>query len=367
MFATIRLNDVSNMRSYLKHKTPDLNKIYENGLYPLQYAIFLNRLSMIALFVEFGADIHVKNWEGTSMLYLAVKYRSMKCIQLLLSLGANPNEIVIYKKSPRPLFHVACLSNNIKIVKLFVEAKVTLNSIYDSSVCIPYSIFLLFYWIEERKIPLDILSYLIDCGLIVNFENLDHAVFDTPLFDTLRFGDIETSKFLLERGASMNAVGRFNETLSTIAPMFFRTFESLEFVCNNIADSSTQNNSGKSLLHELYLAHKNKDIIILALQNFQTINVIDAKGKSILYKVDSIETAALLFHAGVNPNIGKSFGFFTHDKVFEAKLELLKRSLSLKNLCIRSLRTKHALNELRALMPCCMLEKSTNGVIYKKY
>jgi len=61
----------------------------EYGQTPLSYAVKINNLDLIRLFVKIGADLHVMDKDGVNLLNLAVEKGSSKTVELLFEHGVK--------------------------------------------------------------------------------------------------------------------------------------------------------------------------------------------------------------------------------------------------------------------------------------
>ncbi len=266
MLSAIKANRVVKIRDGLESGEFFVFNQNKNKIYPLHYAVSLNRLSIVALLVEFGADLKEKNHLSQTPLHMAVKNENIKCVRLLLSLGADPNEIIRGKPfriiKSEPLFHVVCATENFEIVKAFVESGVNIN-IKDH-----YNNLLFFcvYCNSGRvEFPLDILIYLIENGLDIKNEESYKSIERFPLYLMLRSIDIEAAKVMIDRGVNINFVDYYGNSLVTIPWNYESKFESIKFLCENISDSSIQNSRGYTLLHNITYVNENYNLILFIL------------------------------------------------------------------------------------------------------
>lgn len=122
-----------------------INNIYGKGT-PIHWALYKlspsktrlseNRIRMVQLLLNYGANPNIKDYEGNTALHLAVKYNYQNIIELLMENRANPN-----------------IKNNkrLKPVDLTedIEIKEYINS-YESKVPLDYLYSLSYLW-EQNK------------------------------------------------------------------------------------------------------------------------------------------------------------------------------------------------------------------------
>ena len=373
MLNAIHCNDIMKIKEMLENGVDPNQEI--NGTIPLHCAIIENRLSVIALLIEFGANIQALNSERKSPLRVAVDLKKMNCIRLLLSLGANPNEMCIciqtcfvlsipaeefyanedsgdFKENMQPLFHVACLTGNLSIVKIFVEAGVDVNI---ESVRPKRYVLDIYY--GYQKIPLDILQYLIESGIDINRRNKQG---NPVAFVRFARKDVEAGQMLIRAGAIINFKYDCGETSCNVAAGIIRD-ENLVLLCREGLDVNAVGRKGKTLLHHAINLNRLKTVKFI-LQTFQNINAqTDAGNTALHFCTWSRKAVHLLISAGIDVDIKDNAG---HSQ-YSFKNEVLV--IPLKLLCFRQLRRMFDLDTLRTMIPHHCMKKSTNGIIYKEY
>ena len=102
------------------------NKIMHHGWTPFLFSIANGDMRLAKVFIEYGADINVKNTMGRSALHFAIRYNFSDFVELLI----QHNVIVIipstsnYAKDP---IIEAVIKGNLHIVKLLIEAGANIN------------------------------------------------------------------------------------------------------------------------------------------------------------------------------------------------------------------------------------------------
>ncbi|WP_406655755.1 ankyrin repeat domain-containing protein [Methanolobus sp. ZRKC2] len=110
----------------------DINAVDDQGATPLHYSSHLGNLEITRLFINSGANIHASGEVGTPLLVAAsslhdlgytsnwdeIESEKVKIIKLLIENGADVN--VINSEGETPL-HLAAGSGSLKIVKLLIE------------------------------------------------------------------------------------------------------------------------------------------------------------------------------------------------------------------------------------------------------
>ena len=372
----IRFNNIKRVKRILEKGYNPNERI--DGVLPLHYAVLKGSISIIILLlVEFGANIHILNWDKKSPLRVAVERKSIKCVRLLLKLGANPNEMCAYNKHGaeilkkndarykysepyhlervlHPLFHLACLSGVLEIVKAFVDNDVKVNAVDSHG-----GFVLEIYDYNKTNIPLDILDYLIKSKNRLNINRKDrfgsHIVFNLIII-----GEFEAAEVLMQAGAIINYKYP-NGKSSSIQAMRVPYAIGISMLIHYGLDVNIPGEGNTTMLH--IAASSSRDMAMEEiLQTFQNINAQDDSGGTALHYCISRHTVYLLVNAGIDVKIylnDSDRGCVVYKQFFEFP--------SLKLLCFRQLRRTLDLDKIRDLIPHHCMKKSTNGVIYKQY
>ncbi len=369
MLNAIHHNDIMKIKGMLESGVDPNQEI--NGTLPLHCAIIENRLSVIALLVEFGANIQALNSERKSPLRVAVDLEKMNCIRLLLSLGANPNEMCIclqkdffityseekfyanedsydFQDNMHPLFHVVCLTGNLSIVKAFVGAGVNVNieSVHSNR-------YVLDIYYDCQKIPLDILKYLIENGININHRNEQ----GNPIaFSRFARRDVEAGQMLIRAGAIINFKYDCGETSCNVATTIIQD-EDLVLLCREGLDVNAVGRKGKTMLHVAVDMNRFETVKEI-LQTFQNINARTDSGNTALsYCAWYIRMVVLLISAGIDVDSKDNNGCSSY--AFKNDIP----TPPLRILCFRQLRREMMLDDIVRLIhgPCVAL--STNKTI----
>jgi ankyrin repeat protein len=112
---------------YYKHK---LNKRDNEGLTPLHYAVFNSNMWLIDMLLKNGADVGILDKKNRSVIQLVCdteitpadnKVR-IDMLELLLSYKVDPNTKFVNEDSTYSFpLHIACMENNMVMVKLLLE------------------------------------------------------------------------------------------------------------------------------------------------------------------------------------------------------------------------------------------------------
>ncbi|UOG61856.1 ankyrin repeat domain-containing protein [Leptospira noguchii] len=213
-------SDLKKIEDYLKQgadvhcKTGEFGGRDEWGNSPIHIAVKEERIDIVDLLLEYGADINSKNQEGYSPLYKIPWKRKegFSLLQLLQQKGAD----------------LKCLTNS--------------------------GISLLHYAALQDNVP--ILEYLFQNGLELDLQS-GHG--DTPLHWTVHYHCIESARYLLNQGAKINLQNENGNTVLHEAAL--RDYDKLIFLFLEFgADPEVKNKEGKTAAN---LAEKEKTKSIL--------------------------------------------------------------------------------------------------------
>ncbi|XP_075060155.1 ankyrin repeat and SOCS box protein 3 [Mixophyes fleayi] len=187
-----RSGDIKSLRKLIK-KGCSVDVADNRGWMPIHEAAFSNSAQCLQLLISSAKSrsyIRSKTFEGESALHLAAKCGSVRCSQLLLQAGANPNEVT--NDLTTPLF-LAVENGCEDVVRLLLKFKANINGPHSCSGWNPLHQASLM----ERT---DLIQLLLENGVDQECED-DFGI--TPLFIAAQYGKYE-SLSMLSRGADVN-------------------------------------------------------------------------------------------------------------------------------------------------------------------
>ena len=169
------------------------------GLTPLRDAVRLNKTDMVKYLILSGADLKEKDSEGNDILLYAILNESPnEMIKTIINSNADVNTKNNIDQTP---LTVALAQKNVELVKMLIKAGADTGNMPDGQN-------LLFY-AYDKKVPLDIISELLDNGADINSVDFEG---NNLLLKALKNDDETTALFAIEQGADINLKDPEGET-----------------------------------------------------------------------------------------------------------------------------------------------------------
>ncbi len=117
--------DETGLLKILIHMGADKNVQDEDFRTPLHWAVYKNNIEAVEILLEIGAEIdNANNPHKQTPLIIATIYQRLEIIKLLLEAGANPN---IQDKHLQTCLHKAAIKKSIPITKLLIDGGASLD------------------------------------------------------------------------------------------------------------------------------------------------------------------------------------------------------------------------------------------------
>ncbi|XP_018119880.1 ankyrin repeat and SOCS box protein 3 isoform X1 [Xenopus laevis] len=181
-----RTGDVKSLKKLIK-KGSSVDVPDNRGWMPVHEAAYSKSSQCLQLLINSAPSrsyIKAKTFEGESALHLAAKSGSVRCAQILLQAGADPNEVT--NEETTPLF-LAVEGGHKEVVKLLLKNKANINGSHSCSGWNPLHQASLM----ERR---DIILLLLENGVDKECED-DFGI--TPAFIASQYGKYESLNLLL--------------------------------------------------------------------------------------------------------------------------------------------------------------------------
>jgi len=208
-YQAIRNNDLASLRSLVKASEVNAKDPREST--PLMYAAAYGSIDAMRMLLDAGADVNAKNaFDATALMWCA---NDLAKVRLLVEKGANVN--ARSKAGRTPLIIASAHDGNFEVVKLLVERGADLSGQGESvikhaegapaSASFPPSKKGASTPLTEAADANDTATvrFLVEKGAAINARN---ELGDTALVLAASHGNVEAIKLLLSKGADVNAV-----------------------------------------------------------------------------------------------------------------------------------------------------------------
>ncbi|MEI0612043.1 ankyrin repeat domain-containing protein [Brachyspira pilosicoli] len=282
----------NNIVKLLIQQGANINTQDEYGITVLMYAAVSGNYEMVKFLLENGANINTKDNYGNTVLYYNIYYdhygekekleNAKKIFNLLIKYGADVNTknndgASLLDKSYRPS---TALAQNREMFKVLVENGFDLESRIKGGEDYPPDYDYTPLMIAALRNDYDMVKFLVEKGADVNAKtHSEYSSVVTPLLLSLDYEHIES---------------RYDEN-SSVA----------EFLINNGADINVKNNHGETPLMYASKLHNIK-VVELLIQKGADINAFNNYGNTaLIYGVNNLETVKLLVENGADVNFYK--------------------------------------------------------------
>ncbi len=255
---------------------------------------------MVKFLLENGADVKIKDNTGKTVLYYSIKHNSfiqenaIKILNLLIKYGADVNTKDNYRESLLSISYAdsSYWKRNKEIFKVLVENGFDLETRIENG------------------------SYN-DCSCDYDYNygyNYDDDYYDyTPLMIAASRNDYDMVKFLVEKGADVNAKTHYESEYSRVVTPLLLSLDrhhyesgTAEFLINNGADINVRDDNGNTPLIYAAETHNTK-VIELLIQKNADINAVNNDGSTaLMLAVNNLETVKLLAEKGADVNFQAS-------------------------------------------------------------
>ncbi|XP_041358334.1 transient receptor potential cation channel subfamily A member 1-like isoform X2 [Gigantopelta aegis] len=200
----VTVGSISALKALLQHDQVDVNQAGESGFTPLHYCALSDNDKGAELLLEYGAKPCVKCDFGFYAIHAAAKSASSTTLEVLIkhseSLGYTREAVLSWKdmENNMPL-HSAVNGGNIKAVEVCLKAGAPVNVLQDDRATPVHFACL------QGNLDMLHLMYNAQPG---NFENALHVSDScdmTPLHRAALFNHVAVVRFLVEKGADVNA------------------------------------------------------------------------------------------------------------------------------------------------------------------
>jgi len=186
---------------------------------PLSIATIKSNEDIVKLLIEKGADIN-----KDCPLYFAVKYHDVEIVNILLKAGAIPNGPKRRTHGLRPMEHAA-REGDLEMINILLEHNAEINDDIAADAALSGDVATIKRFMEEgisftqggRVAEYAVLSDSMEVVLFLESIGIDFIEDDYLMVQAVRVGNLPIVKYLIDKGANVNALDPDGETLLGIA------------------------------------------------------------------------------------------------------------------------------------------------------
>lgn len=285
----------------------------KNGTTPLLLAIRFGTTEMVDTILTYGADANVRDNDGTALL-AAVHRGNVETFEALMRYGADIN--ARFGNDPTPL-EFAATHVNLTMVKAIIasapDMKAKDRDGYTSLHCALRADL-------GRPESLEILHILLRHGADINVRCLG----EPPLLTAVTTNDhhaMEHVQVLLDYRPDVNASDASGRT-ALHAAASRGAVVTINLLLGNGADANASDKTGRTALHEA-VRRGAIDTVKLLMSNGANVNASDETGRTALHEAGCggwVEITHLLLGYGANANAGDGTGSTALHEVFKVEV-----------------------------------------------
>ncbi|MDQ7827276.1 MAG: ankyrin repeat domain-containing protein [Candidatus Eremiobacteraeota bacterium] len=241
----------------------DVNDKDKNNSTSLHEAARFGRKKMIELLMASKADLNVKDKEGNTPIKLAMRNGHIEAVNVLKTRGARIENITV--------FEAAALGDIESAKRLFDKNPEILKrkNKEDGDTPLHYA---------ARKGQNGMIRFLLSRGADIEATN---SHMETPLCSAVSEDNLETTEILLSQGARINSVDKTHRSPLSCA-VFSSGEEMITLLLNRGADAKIMDSEGDTVLHKAVL-RKNVNILKLLMARGADINLKNKEGATPLF------------------------------------------------------------------------------------
>jgi ankyrin repeat protein len=252
----------------LVEKGATIDALTNTGFTPITVAADRGRLPVVEYLLEHGANINMKTIEGETTLFRAAIGNQPKVFEYLLEHGADINTMDTKNHTP---LHIAAKNGNMDLVAMIIES----NPAFDinseaNGLLTPLCL-------AALKGNVEVVKYLIGKGANLNAEDI-HGM--SPLHWAALYGHAEVVNVLLDSNSLIDGLTKNMETPIFLAALSGNA-EVVKILIGKGVDFNMANNEGMSPLHAAVKEGK-IDVVEILINAGININAVDNTGDNAL-------------------------------------------------------------------------------------
>jgi ankyrin repeat protein len=264
---------IEKINSGIKINEPS-KKICDLGMNPLLFAVYYGRIDLVKILLENGADPNFRQFGHHPVLELALQWRLVEVVDLLLINGANANDYDVLQSSKTRLSIIEkevmryspdhTIRNILKLVKH--GANINETMCYGS----------ILFVASAYNVPCIVFETLMSCNADIfkidsNEEDLLHKLIDRSKYNEL------CKKYFINR-LNLNCISKVNKQTTLTRALYANNTPIIKPLIDNGAWVNLKNLEGKTPLIVAVLTINDVSTIKLLLNSGADSLLTDAKG-----------------------------------------------------------------------------------------
>ncbi|XP_048880234.1 B-cell lymphoma 3 protein isoform X2 [Brienomyrus brachyistius] len=182
--------------------------IYNNLLQtPLHLAVITHQVLLVQLLLSAGADPTMLDRHGQTAAHLCCEHGLSSCLGLLLRHPASQTCLKVRNYEGLTVLHLAVQNSNKELVKMILDSGADINAVDFKSGRSP-----LIHAVENNS--MEMINFLIESGSNVNMQSYSG---NTALHSACGRGQVEAVRVLLKNGADSSLKNYHNDTALMVA------------------------------------------------------------------------------------------------------------------------------------------------------
>jgi len=255
---------------FLIDKGANINARDVNGMAPLHYAVKKGSIDIVGLLLDKGADIEIVNRNRETPLIFSVAIEKPEVAKYLINRGAN---LLAKDRNGNSVLHLCAENGFLELIEYIFEKGGGSIDINDTN--------------KKKETPLhmavrnnraDVVKFLVEKGADIEARDVLGA---TPLFASLEVDNLDLAKYLVEKGADIN-VEAFNGKRLVHLAGSSKTVDTIKWLVSLGLDINVRDKEENLPIHYTCMSGELNTLVFL-IQKGQPINECNKRGYTPLH------------------------------------------------------------------------------------